>query len=106
MQAQTQNIWYDNCGKRFLRPTIEIVKPKVVIALGLNAMNTILASYNITTPFKSLQKAVEYEHGIRLCDDTLCSQSITVELNRPTLIVKWLNKSMTGRRLKHTLIHN
>ena len=38
--------WYSNCGKRFLRPLIEIVNPKVVICLGECAYKAVMRSYD------------------------------------------------------------
>ena len=34
MQSKVADTWFKNCGPRFLRPQIEIVSPRVVIALG------------------------------------------------------------------------
>ena len=46
-QAPVKREWYCNCGPRFLKPLIEIIKPKVIICLGEKAYNTTMSSYSI-----------------------------------------------------------
>lgn len=44
-QAPVRREWYSNCGPRFLKPLIEIIKPKVIICLGERAYNAVMSSY-------------------------------------------------------------
>lgn len=44
-QAETDKSWFTNCGKLFLRPLIELIEPKVVIALGEKAYRAIMEAY-------------------------------------------------------------
>jgi len=37
--------WFDNCGKNFLQPLIEIIQPKVVVTLGKYAYEAICKLY-------------------------------------------------------------
>jgi uracil-DNA glycosylase family 4 len=37
---------YKNCGSSFLKPTIDIVQPKVIIALGSTATNAIIRAFS------------------------------------------------------------
>jgi uracil-DNA glycosylase len=42
--------WFRNCGKRFLRPTIELVKPMTVVCLGERAYRAVLGAWEIKAP--------------------------------------------------------
>jgi DNA polymerase len=44
-QAKTDEIWFRKCGKLFLRPLIELIEPKIVIALGKEAYKAIIWAY-------------------------------------------------------------
>ncbi len=46
-QAAVDSHWFHNCGTRFLRPQIEIVKPTVVICLGQRSYETVLRAYDL-----------------------------------------------------------
>ena len=47
LQSAVDGDWFENCGKKFLKPTIEIVKPNVLVALGEWPYKTILQAYDI-----------------------------------------------------------
>jgi DNA polymerase len=47
MQANVEDLWFANCVHRFLRPTIELVSPAVVVALGEKAFKAILLDYEM-----------------------------------------------------------
>ncbi|HVS81921.1 MAG TPA: uracil-DNA glycosylase family protein [Pyrinomonadaceae bacterium] len=47
-QSPVRPEWLRNCGKRFLRPLIEIVKPKVVVCLGEKPYRAVMTAYGIT----------------------------------------------------------
>jgi len=52
-QAPVDSNWYRNCGPRFLKPLIEVVKPRVVICMGQRAYETVMISYGQTPlPFR------------------------------------------------------
>jgi len=70
MQAKTQTGWYENCGKCYLKPLVEIIKPKVIIALGINATNGILYACGLKQ-ISGLKQAVENKAGIRINENTL-----------------------------------
>ncbi len=55
-QAQVYSNWYRNCGPRFLKPLIEIVKPRVVICIGQRAHETVMTSYS--------QKPLPFRHAV------------------------------------------
>ena len=44
-QASVMPEWFQECGARFLRPTIEIVRPKVVVCLGERAYHAVLGAW-------------------------------------------------------------
>ncbi|MBZ0147135.1 MAG: uracil-DNA glycosylase family protein [Pseudorhodoplanes sp.] len=56
-QAPVKLDWLRNCGTRFLRPTIDLVQPKVVVCLGANAYAAVLNAYDIAP--RKLRSAVE-----------------------------------------------
>jgi uracil-DNA glycosylase family 4 len=40
-QARVRTKWFRNCGKPFLKPTIEIVNPRVLVTLGVHAYRSV-----------------------------------------------------------------
>ena len=45
MQASVPKRCFDSCGRRFLRPLIDMIAPAVVATLGLGALNAVLRAY-------------------------------------------------------------
>jgi uracil-DNA glycosylase len=62
--ASVQSKWFTNCGRYFLKPTIEIVSPKIVVSLGEHAYRSIQRLYDLTR--MPLRDAVEQERGFLL----------------------------------------
>ena len=53
-QARVKPEWFENCRSRFLRPLIELVRPRVVVGLGQQAYMAILRAYGLQDePFKA-----------------------------------------------------
>jgi DNA polymerase len=52
MQARVPDSCCVECGKRFLRPTIELVSPKVVVTLGSKAAGAVCRAYELEPPRK------------------------------------------------------
>ena len=71
LQARVDPTWFANCGSRFLKPTVEVVRPRVVVTLGEQAYRAVASVYGLRRmPFKA---AVEREGGFPLLDHTtLC----------------------------------
>lgn len=46
-QAAVRATWFQNCGVKFLRPLIELVRPRVVVGLGERAYRGILRAYDL-----------------------------------------------------------
>jgi DNA polymerase len=64
LQARVQRQWFENCGSHFLRRQIEIIAPRVVVALGQKAYEAVLRIYGLKAgPFRS---AVEDKGGTQL----------------------------------------
>jgi len=57
MDTPVKSQWRCNCGSLFLRPLIEIIRPKLVITLGGDAYKTIKEAYH--RPRNSFGKAVK-----------------------------------------------
>lgn len=62
MQAAVDRTWFANCGTRFLRPTIELVTPTVVVALGQQAYRAISEAYRIRP--ERFRRAVEAQPSV------------------------------------------
>lgn len=56
MQAKVRDDWFMNCGRRFLRPQIELVRPRVVVCLGQKAHDAVLQAFEL--PRQKLRAAV------------------------------------------------
>jgi DNA polymerase len=63
-QAAVQPEWFQNCGGRFLRPLIELVRPKVVVCLGQRAYDAVLGAYGMRP--RTFREAVGAETADRL----------------------------------------
>jgi len=70
MQAKVRPEWFANCGARFLRPTIDLIAPNVVVTLGEWAYRTVTAAYGLRRT--AFRKAVERPEGFRLADGIVC----------------------------------
>jgi len=70
LQAPVRTEWFENCGKKYLQPLIDLVDPEIVITLGLRALTTVLNLYGIPRP-KCLRDAVENRDDIELPGGTL-----------------------------------
>ena len=46
-QSSVKPEWFRNCGHRFLRPTIELVQPKIVVCLGERAYRAVMGAWQI-----------------------------------------------------------
>lgn len=56
MAAKTMQQWYSNCGSLFLKPLVDIIKPKAIIALGEKAYESVHKLFlpeKTITPLKS-----------------------------------------------------
>jgi uracil-DNA glycosylase family 4 len=109
-QSQVSSHWYNNCGTNFLRPQIEIVQPKVVVAMGEWAYRTIMRSFNLF-PLR-FRKAVEAKGHVLLLPGTLlipvyhCSPRIlNTHRDREQQFVDW-NRIQYALNIKFTIITN
>ena len=84
-QGSGKTEWFQNCGPRFLRPQIELVKPQVVVCLGRRAYAAVLSAYELP-PVQDWRAAVEGS-GIALAGGPIafavyhCSQ-VSLNINR------------------------
>ncbi len=64
LQAKVRQSWFSNCGFLFLKPTVEIVQPKVLVTLSKASYRAIAVEYELPVlPFKD---AVETEGGFAI----------------------------------------
>jgi uracil-DNA glycosylase len=59
MTAKVEEEWVNNCGTHFLRQLIEIVAPRVVVALGQMAHRAVLAGFGLPAEPGTFREAVE-----------------------------------------------
>lgn len=68
LQAKVQDKWFENCAVHFLKPTIDLIHPEIVITLGTSAYQSIRIIYNL--PKKSrFREAVDEKAGFQLDGD-------------------------------------
>lgn len=48
LQGRVEDYWFNNCSRTFFIPLIEIIRPKVIIALGKKVSESILQLYGIS----------------------------------------------------------
>jgi uracil-DNA glycosylase len=70
LQAAVRVEWFNACGARFLRPSIEIVRPLVVVALGTHATTAVCDAFAVSRP-RSFRAAVDSPDGIALPGGTV-----------------------------------
>jgi len=56
LQAEVQHEWFQNCGSRFLKPLIELIKPRAVVCLGQRAYRAVEQLYGV--PRRAFRDAV------------------------------------------------
>jgi uracil-DNA glycosylase len=69
MQGSVKQEWFENCGTRHLKPTIEMVKPKVLISLGTKVYEAIQGLYNL--PRMRFKDAVENKTGVVILNELI-----------------------------------
>lgn len=68
LQSQVKREWFDNCGTYFLRGQIDLIAPKVAVALGQRAYEASLRAFGLK--FGRFRDAVEDESGTALPNGT------------------------------------
>jgi DNA polymerase len=69
LQAAVRSEWFTNCGARFLKPTIDLVAPSVVVTLGERPYRAMRELYKLPVlPFAS---AVDVPEGFALDSGTI-----------------------------------
>ncbi|MDD2230202.1 MAG: uracil-DNA glycosylase family protein [Candidatus Cloacimonetes bacterium] len=48
MQASVEKAWFSNCSKSFFRQLVEIIQPKIILALGKPVSESILDLYEVS----------------------------------------------------------
>jgi uracil-DNA glycosylase len=68
LQSKVHSDWFSTCGKRFLKPLVEIVQPNVLVTLSEPAYRAIVVEFGLALlPFRA---AVETEGGFRIGEFT------------------------------------
>jgi uracil-DNA glycosylase family 4 len=57
-QGPVQDSWFTNCGTRFLKAQIDLIKPEVVVGMGARAYGAVLSAYGVP-PVKNWRTTVE-----------------------------------------------
>lgn len=66
LSAALDKKWFDETAIAFLKEQIEIVQPRVVVALGEWAYNSILSAYKLPEHHGVFRTVVESQEGVRL----------------------------------------
>jgi uracil-DNA glycosylase len=69
LAAPVKREWFNNCGPLYLKPLIELVRPKAVVSLGKYAFEMICQLYNL--PKMTFREVVDRQEGIPLLKDVL-----------------------------------
>jgi DNA polymerase len=64
LQAKVEKDWFRNCSGKFLKPIIELVRPRVLITLGEMALRTVEEVYRL--PRREFRDTVESNTGREL----------------------------------------
>lgn len=67
LSASVKEEWFVNCGELFLKPLIEIIRPKIIIGLGKRAYDIIMRLYRLRKD--NFKKAVEENKPIQITKD-------------------------------------
>ena len=59
LQSPIKPEWVRNCGERFLKPLIEVIHPKIVVALGEKAFKAAVEAYNLQIKWSKYKELVE-----------------------------------------------
>lgn len=59
LTGPTKSRWFKNCSKEFLRPQIELVRPKVVATLGYKAYRSVMDAFGVPTKSKMRDAVTE-----------------------------------------------
>jgi DNA polymerase len=68
LQGAVEQEWFRNCGVKHLKPTIDLVQPKVLVSLGARVYQTIQELYAL--PKVRFKEAVNHKLGIVLANST------------------------------------
>jgi uracil-DNA glycosylase family 4 len=69
LQAPVKQEWFSNCEGRFLKPTIEIVKPKILVTLGEPAYRSVERLFGL--PSCRFRAAVDRPEPVKLSNGTM-----------------------------------
>lgn len=64
LQGAVKQEWFNNCGTKHLKPTIDLVQPKILVSLGARVYTTIQALYDL--PQVRFRDAVDRQSGVVL----------------------------------------
>jgi DNA polymerase len=80
LSGPVKSAWFAECGRRFLRPQIELVRPRGVVTLGERAYRAVCHSFGMQPgPFRAAVESggdVEVLSGVRLFPVYHCSPRV------------------------------
>ena len=71
LQAPVEDQWFANCGERFFKPLVELIRPKAILALGKDASTTILKIYDVGLKKGQTLEAIMKESPYTLTPSTV-----------------------------------
>ena len=66
MSSRVPSRCFRECAARFLRPTLELVAPKVVVTLGVGALDAVLSAFGLTRSGAGLAELVDRDQSFDL----------------------------------------
>lgn len=69
LQGPVNGQWFQTCGQHFLKPTIDLIRPRVLVSLGQWAYRTVSEQYGLSRP-RRFRDAVNHPEGFALSAHT------------------------------------
>jgi DNA polymerase len=95
LQSPIKPEWVQNCGEKFLKPLIELIYPKIVVALGEKAFKAVVKAYNLQIKWSKYKELVEansifLQEGVSLFPVFHCgARIINTHRNKETQVKDW-----------------
>jgi DNA polymerase len=59
LQGKVESVWFDNCGPKFLRPLLELIRPNVAVTLGERAYRAVARVFDLKDRNKNFLSVVQ-----------------------------------------------
>lgn len=66
LQGELSSVWVSNCAKKFLLNQIQLVRPRIIVCLGVESFSAVTHLFDIPFQRSHFRKYVEQRGGIKL----------------------------------------